>query len=339
MKKILVIRNDKIGDFMLAWPAIALLKKSIPESLIVALVPEYTKDLAENCPWIDDVIIDIKNKKDKPSKAELVKKIKGYDFDYSICLFSNIHNASVVWTSKIPHRFAPATKICQLLYNHTLRQKRSQSQKSEYQYNKDLILYFLSILKQQAVDLSAPYLSFSESELKNHKAELSNSLKINQHQKWCFVHPGTGGSSSTLSIEQWLVLIRGLSEKNDLTFIITAGPGEEAYASQLHNKLMHNEVGAYLYVSSKGLMKFCCSIACADLFIAGSTGPLHIAGALDVPTVGFFPSKQSSTALRWRPINSSENHLAFSFEEHSEQNNIIDLQQVIVEIKSWAVWQ
>jgi ADP-heptose:LPS heptosyltransferase len=339
MKKILVIRNDKIGDFMLAWPAIALLKKSMPNSHIAALVPEYTKELAENCPWIDNIIVDIKNKKDKQSKAKLVKQIKDYGFDYSICLFSNMHNASVVWKSKIPHRFAPATKICQLLYNHTLRQKRSLSKKSECQYNIDLVLYFLSSLNQQAVDLTAPYLSFSEPELKNQQTELSNSLKINQHKKWCFVHPGTGGSSSTLSIEQWLIFLKGLSENKYLAFIITAGPGEEAYAGQLHTKLIENKIDAYLYISSKGLMSFCCSIACADLFIAGSTGPLHIAGALDVPTVGFFPSKQSSTALRWRPINSSGNHLAFSFEEQREQNNIIDLQQVIAEIKSWPAWQ
>ena len=46
-KSILVIRNDKLGDFMLAWPAFALLKKQYPESEITALVTAYKKDMAE----------------------------------------------------------------------------------------------------------------------------------------------------------------------------------------------------------------------------------------------------------------------------------------------------
>ena len=33
-KEFLVIRNDKIGDFMLIWPALAWLKKNIDNSYI-----------------------------------------------------------------------------------------------------------------------------------------------------------------------------------------------------------------------------------------------------------------------------------------------------------------
>jgi ADP-heptose:LPS heptosyltransferase len=50
--RILVIRNDKLGDFMLAWPALALLKRSLPQSHLSVLVPAYTQSLAEICPWV-----------------------------------------------------------------------------------------------------------------------------------------------------------------------------------------------------------------------------------------------------------------------------------------------
>jgi hypothetical protein len=58
MPDILVIRNDKLGDFMLAWPAFSLIKQQYPDARITALVPAYTQPMAELCPWIDDVIID-----------------------------------------------------------------------------------------------------------------------------------------------------------------------------------------------------------------------------------------------------------------------------------------
>ena len=56
MKRILVVRNDKIGDFMLAWPSFAMLKRSM-ECHVTALVPAYTAPLARLCPWIDEIIL------------------------------------------------------------------------------------------------------------------------------------------------------------------------------------------------------------------------------------------------------------------------------------------
>ena len=56
-KKILVVRNDKIGDFALSLPSFAYLKSILPDTRLYALIPEYTKDLAELCPYIDDIIM------------------------------------------------------------------------------------------------------------------------------------------------------------------------------------------------------------------------------------------------------------------------------------------
>jgi ADP-heptose:LPS heptosyltransferase len=64
--------------------------------------------------------------------------------------------------------------------------------------------------------------------------------------------------------------------------------------------------------STRGLAAFARRIAMADLFIAGSTGPLHIAGALDVPTAAFYTRRRSATALRWQTLNSPGRRLAFS---------------------------
>ena len=58
MERLLLVRNDKLGDFMLAWPAFALIKHYWPEVHIAALVPQYTAAIAEICPWIDEILID-----------------------------------------------------------------------------------------------------------------------------------------------------------------------------------------------------------------------------------------------------------------------------------------
>ncbi|UCE88979.1 MAG: hypothetical protein JSW10_11830, partial [Pseudomonadota bacterium] len=83
-----------------------------------------------------------------------------------------------------------------------------------------------------------------------------------------------------------------------------------------------------LYHSTEGLAQFAQHIQFADVFISGSTGPLHIAGALDRPTAGFYPRRRSATALRWQTLNSEARRLAFSPEPNAVEEDMqgVDLE-------------
>lgn len=339
MKKILVVRNDKIGDFMLAWPSFAMLKASLPDCHITALVPNYTVALAELCPWIDSVLVDPTEKSDKAKQIELIKQIRAEQFDASINLFSTTYNAKLVWKGKIPYRLAPATKLAQIFYNKRIKQKRSQSAKPEFEYNLDLIRAFLSDNGVRIVEPSAPYLEFAAAQLSQQKAKLAEQLALRADKPWIYVHAGSGGSANNLSLQQYTQLVCGL--EGDFEVVLTAGPGEEQKAAELQKLMAESGRHAVLYDKNDGLVDFSCSIACADMFIAGSTGPLHIAAAIDVPTVGFFPSKRSATPLRWKPINSEGNHIAFcppKADDKASQEDMsrVDIVQVLVELKPWV---
>jgi len=154
-----------------------------------------------------------------------------------------------------------------------------------------------------------------------------------------FVHAGSGGSANNLSLEQYTQLVMGIDSKQEI--ILTAGPGEEVKAAQLKALIEEKGGRAALYDKNEGLVDFSRSIACADIFIAGSTGPLHIAAAIDVPTVGFFPAKRSATPLRWRPLNSQGRHIAFcppqaKDKETQADMSRIDINAVLAELNPWA---
>lgn len=70
------------------------------------------------------------------------------------------------------------------------------------------------------------------------------------------------------------------------------------------------------------------------MLIAGSTGPLHIAGCLNIATVGFYPAKRSATPLRWQTCNNADKRLAFSPPSHAGQQDMsaIDLNKAAQEI-------
>ncbi|MGO3858336.1 MAG: glycosyltransferase family 9 protein [Neisseriaceae bacterium] len=338
MQRILVVRNDKLGDFMLAWPSFAMLKASLPEAKIVALVPSYTAPLAKLCPALDDIIVDVGKDASVHDKERLVQIIHAQQFDASINLFSNYHNARLVRQARIPYRLAPATKWVQILYNHRLKQRRSQSAQPEYEYNLDLVRHFLREHQVPIVTPEAPYLVFTADELAQQRERLARKLRLNPRKKWCFVHAGSGGSANNLSLAQYAQLINELLKTYvTIDIVLTAGPGEAAQAEALHGLLVDGS-RAVVYADNEGLVDFACAIACASLFMAGSTGPLHLAAALDIPTIGFFPSKRSSTPLRWRPINSAGRHLAFAPPEGAATENDMGQVDLVAAIKAIKVW-
>lgn len=305
--RILVVRNDKLGDFMLAWPALALLKRSLPQSHISVLVPAYTQPLAEACPWVDRVLPD----------PQALAQVNRQNFDAVLTLFSTGRIGWQVFKGRIPVRFAPATKWAQIFYNHRVVQRRSRSEKPEFVYNLELAAALLQHLKVTPVPSAPPYWPVSTTEKSTQRQQLASMLGLNPDMPWFFLHSGSGGSANNLSIEQYAQLILAmhqlmLQEQRPLPqWVLTCGPGEEASVESLH-QLIQGRVESVVYRSTEGLAAFAKSITVAQLMVAGSTGPLHIAGAQDVPTVGFFPAKRSATPLRWRPCNSESRTLSFS---------------------------
>lgn len=332
LMKILVVRNDKIGDFVLALPAFKAIKEAFPQATVTALVPSYTKEIAGACEWIDDVLID---PKDNEAKSDFAQTISTLHFDAALCLFSNAYNATLLRKARIPVRVAPATKWVQFLYTHTLRQRRSKSEKAEFQYNLDLAYYFIDVLKGSSRVIE-PHrlLEFSQVELEQQKAKLMQ-IGIQFDRKTCFVHPVTGGSSNTLSQTEWQSLICFLDGLDRFHFVVTAGPGEGEVSKALVDSLIGKVASITLYDKNDGVKDFMRSIAVADLFIAGSTGPLHIAGALDVPTIGFYPKKRSSTPLRWQTLNSAGRWLSFIPNEEQDDLSQLTVKDRFSDIQNW----
>ena len=309
-KKILVIRNDKLGDFMLAWPSFQMVRQLFPDSTIYTLVPEYTSPMAELCPWIDEIVLD-NDREGLSGIKRTVSKIKSLGIDTALCLHSTPRIALALFLAGVPHRFAPASRIDQILYNHTLTQRRSLSQKPEYQYNTDLARY---MGKHHAVNSQfepePPFLSFPEQDTQKIKSFFYTEYNIGCNKNLVFVHAGSGGSASNLSIEQYAKLIKLLSANITLYFVLTSGPGEDELVKKLSNQIQDCE--HVIYHSRNGLIEFAKLLPIANIFISGSTGTLHLAGALDIPTVAFYPKRRSATSLRWQTLNSADNRLAFT---------------------------
>ncbi|MGB5396354.1 MAG: glycosyltransferase family 9 protein [Gammaproteobacteria bacterium] len=294
--------------------------------------------MAELCPWIDSVLIDTHEPSLIKDLIHLSKKIRTANVDASISLYSEMRTSLALWLASVNQRFGPATKLAQIFINRRLRQKRSRSAKPEFEYNLDLVRYFIQMQGDRSGSLQGPpYLSFDANDVHNTKAEYYKSHNIETNRKLVFIHPGSGGSAINLTLQQYTDLATTLAEKIKLHFVITAGPDELETATRLATLMQHLDCS--VYHSQKGLVAFSRFIASCDLFISGSTGPLHIAGALDVNTAAFYPARRSATPLRWQTLNQQNRRLAFAPDRHVDENDMqtINLQYCAETITNFLI--
>ena len=326
-QKILIIRNDKIGDFTLILPAVASLKNNIPNSTIVCLVSENVKELAENCDFIDEVIVDTNSK-------YLYSKLIEYNFDIAVTFFSTFRIGYLLKKLNIPLRLAPKTKLAQIFYNHKLQQNRSRSEKPEYEYNIDLIyelFRIINLINIKEMGLG-PYLKYDHKLISKNRVDFLSEYNLNPDKKIIFIHPGTGGSSKGLSLIDYGNICRGLRNFDDYNFIVHCSVEEEHNARELKISV-DKEVTIRVIEAKESILYMIKNISICDVFIAGSTGPLHIAGALNKKTVGFYPAKKSSTSLRWQTINNFENRLSFTDTKDKRNYISIDIKKSLLQIQ------
>ena len=272
---ILLTRHDKIGDFMTALPMAKVLKEQTKHK-IVFLVSKVNVELAKKMNFIDDVI------EYSDDSFTLISRINKVKPDVSISGYIDFHLGLCLFLAKIPIRIAPATKIAQIFFNNTIKQRRSLVEKTECEYNLDLLLGFDENL----------HLKF--------KTPLVN-LDLKK-ENFVIFHVGFGGSSDgNLMLDEYLRLAEEASNKSEIIF--TFGPDDLEIKQQLKSKLNDLSFNILIRDDFKSLWDFALFIGTAKLFVSTSTGPMHLAGLTNTNTISFFGNNLFASSKRWATIS------------------------------------
>jgi ADP-heptose:LPS heptosyltransferase len=297
--RVLLIRTDRIGDLVLSAAAAEFVKKHLPAAKVTFLVREYSKAVLENNPFVDEIITT-----DGLSLRELAAKIKAHDL--SIAMYANKTAVYAPLFAKIPFRAGPFSKLRSVFLNIRVIQNRSKSIKNEAEYNLELLGRVFKVGLNEKI---YPKIYLTEAEREEGAAYLLNKHGVNvkMGDSFLILHPGGGGSSIYLPKERFFRLAEMLNGQG-VKFIITGSAEEIA-----EYKRDYKDFNETFLEEGIALRKFFSVISFARVFVAGSTGPIHSAGALGVKTIGFYPNLKTSSAIRWGVFRGdSENSFIFS---------------------------
>jgi heptosyltransferase-3 len=303
IKRILISRTDNLGDVVLTFPMIGLLKRKYPDIQIYFLGKTYTKDLIE----LNNNLREFLNYDEITNKSteEAVDFLKSFGFDAIIHVYPRKEIAFLAKKAQIRYRIGTSHRWYHwFTCNKLIHFSRKKSELHEAQLNIKL-LKPLKIKKIPPLnelynyyDLKRPELQDEEKIVEYYDKTLNIDSLVDKEKINLVFHPKSNGSAEEWGLDNFANLLDLLPEDKYKVFLTgTKAEGEllKEFSSLYADKLM-DVTGIF------NLKQFIYFLSKVDGIVAASTGPLHIAAALGKFAVGLYSPERPVFPQRWAPI-------------------------------------
>jgi heptosyltransferase-2 len=299
LKRILIVRTDRVGDVLLSTPVISALRLAYPQAYIAMMTSPYAKEIVEANPYLDEVIIYDKDGKHKSwsRSMKFSLNLKKKKFDLALVLHPTNRVHLVTYFAGIPRRVGYDRKMGFLLTDR-IRHSKQSGQKHETEYNLDLVRY-LGITPQGAGLFMA-----LKPESQDWVDDLFLREGIKETDKLLAIHPGASCPSKVWPNERFAEAADRLVEKYGFKVLVVAGPKDMAIAGSLIKNMRQpalNLAGMTSIAQLASVLKRC------HLFISNDSGPVHVACSVGTPVISIFARSQAGLSpRRWGPLGKND---------------------------------
>ena len=284
---VLVSRTDRIGDVILTLPLITELKRLVPNSRISFLISKKLENLIDGYKDVDKVFF--------VEDINLNNFLKENNFDIAISVYPRKELAMAFYKAGIRYRVGTAYRLYSVLFNQRIKEHRKYAEKHEADYNLNL----LSFLGKEISFDKKFFFRYSDEEMN----VLQNKLSFKLDEKFVVIHPGSKGSARDLPIDKIIKIPEYIIKNHPDYKIVITGIPQEKPITQLFREIYKDKV--IDLAGEISLRELLILIDKSRLFISNSTGPIHIAGALNRNITGFYPNSAPMNATRWKPLSTN----------------------------------
>ena len=289
---ILLVRTDRIGDVLLTLPMIPVLKSHYADAKISMLVSDYTCDLISGIKGIAEVLRYTRNGKPRPF-FEILNMLRNYRFDAAVAVYPRFRIALLLWLARIPIRIGTGYRWYSFLFNRRVYEHRKTVAKHEAEYN-------IALLRPIGCSTqTVPYISIDLSEQERQAADgWCNDHGIQKDKPLVVLHPGSGGSAHSWAVKHFAELATALCHRS-IQVVLAGGKEENELITSLA-KQSHPEVKTL--TGGLSIRQYAALMEKSKVFVANSTGPLHLAANVGTAVVGLYSPVVVMSPKRWGPL-------------------------------------
>jgi len=294
-RRILITRLRFIGDIVLTTPLIRSVREAFPRGYIAYMGEKSAVALLEHNPFLDEIIPYDYGRPSLLEQARVAFALRRRRFDTVIDLFGNPRSALICRLSGASLRVGPERKGRGKLYTVQVADDGLPKTAVEF-HNRSLAA---AGIPPRA---TAPEIFLSDDERRDARAYLRWSLGEGA-ENIIGIHPGATWPAKKWLPERFAGLADLIRAKLHATVVLVGGPGDQETLEAVSARA----ASAPHRLNVLPLRQLAAVIACCSAFVANDAGPMHIAAALGVPTIGLFGPGEENI---WFPYDASRGHAA-----------------------------
>ena len=286
-----------MGDVVLSTPLIRALRETYPDAFIAALVRSYARDVLLHNPHLNEILVDEAEGQDAGAAGfwRQVRRLRRRKFNVALLLLPTERLAWMLFASGIRTRVSVGVKLYQVL---TFMKMVSRHKYVPLRHEADYCLDLGRAVGVQGKDLSTEVFLTEEERRMGGEILRSAGIPPGSHAKIILLHPGSGRSSPNWRPEQYAALAN-LCLHDEAAFVVITGgrnevPLKRAFGLPMPPRLVD-------LIGSLSVRELMAVIANSSLLVSASTGPMHVAAALGIPTVSLFCRMSACSEELWGP--------------------------------------
>lgn len=283
-EKILLIRLSSLGDVVLTTPAIRAVRNHFPEAYIAMLVAKQSADVLRENPHLNEIITFDRLAKDKDTGEMLrvIRHLRERKLTVAIDLQRKFRTELLMYFSGAAERVG---------------QGRFCTVRVQEQGNKHATAHYFDLLHAVGIPAGDQRLELflAESERTDATRRL-DIAGVNETALKVGLFPGAGWKLREWMPERFAAIGDRLVAQFNANVLVFGGQ-KEAELVQTVVDLM--DAPAIPFAGNLQIRQLAAYIEQCDLFLTNDTGPMHIAAAVQTPTVSLFGP---GNHIRFQPL-------------------------------------
>ena len=293
IRKILILRNDGIGDLLNSTPAIAMLRQTYLDAEITVLVQPLNAPILIGNPDVDRVLIFDR----EHAHHRLRDRLRFYwhlrqeHYDLVVVMRTSSWCNFIAFLSGAKYRLGRDQKQFRSFLTHAWQGQYKKGKTHEVDRNFDLV----RLICNNSGGHRRLVLNLLADEIESTKHLLA-AWKITPNDFLVGIHPGGSSFDKRWPEENYAQIADALVNEYNAKILILRGPNEAKLERNIQRVVQSDSI-AY---APKSIRELAALIKRCDLFVCNDSGPMHIAAALDVRTVAIFGPTDH---VAWEPLS------------------------------------
>lgn len=286
MRKILVVRNDRFGEFLLNIPVFRAVKETYPSSELHAAVAPGVSEIARAVPFIDKFQVWPAGDPSWRGKMNLMLRVRQEHFDAALVLNPSSFAHQVVFAAGIPVRIGYARKHAFLL-TKTCPDNKGLGLRHEVDNNLELAALLGCRIQDKSLCLNLP---------PEVKTGILPRFGLDAARPIVAVHPWTSDPVKQWPLDRFELLARRIAE-GGMQCVIIGRP------ESWHGKLDVASAQGVLDLRGKTtLLEAAALLARCTVLVSCDSGPVHLAACVGTPVIALFRNDMpGKNPERWGP--------------------------------------